>query len=124
MKPKNRVKSNVIIRHYRIRKKVSGTEARPRLCLVPSLKHLEAQAIDDFGQKTVFGLSTKSKDFKKASGLSSAGNVKAATAFGAYFTEKALAKGIQKVVFDRSGYLYHGRVKAFADAAREKGLLF
>lgn len=121
---KNRVKSNRIIRHFRIRKKVQGTPERPRLSVYPSLQHMEAQIIDDFGQTTLLGLSTKSQDFKKKSGLKLAGNVKAAAGFGKFVAEKAKEKGIEKVVFDRGGFLYHGRIKAFADAAREQGLSF
>ena len=121
---KNRVKSNRIIRHFRIRKRVQGTAERPRLAVYPSLQHLEAQLIDDFEQTTLLGLSTKSKDFKKKSGLKQGGNVKAAVDFGKFVAEKAKEKGIQKVVFDRAGFLYHGRIKAFADAAREQGLSF
>ena len=124
MKPKNRIKSNRIVRHYRIRKRVIGTSERPRLCVSPSIQHMEAQFIDDFEQKTLVGLSSKAKDFHKAAGLKSAGNVGAAVKFGKFAAEKALAKGIKKVVFDRGGYLYHGRIKAFAEAAREQGLAF
>ena len=124
MKPKIKTKSNRIIRHYRIRKSVIGTSERPRLCLSPSLMHMEAQFVDDFNQKTLMGTSTKSKDFQKTSGLKQGGNVVASVKFGKYAAEMAMAKGIQKVVFDRGGYLYHGRVKAFADAARKEGLSF
>ncbi len=124
MKSKNRVESNRIIRHFRIRKRVSGTQERPRLCVYPSLNHFEAQIIDDFAQKTVLGFTTKSKEFQKQSTLPHYGNVAAATRFGKFIAEKAKAKGIQKVVFDRGGFLYHGRIKAFADAAREQGLSF
>jgi large subunit ribosomal protein L18 len=124
MKPKNRVKSNRIIRHYRIRKRVIGTSERPRLCLSPTLRHMEAQFIDDFEKKTVMGVSSKAKDFSKTAGLKSAGNVDAAVKFGKFAAQIALSKGIKKVVFDRAGYLYHGRIKAFAEAAREQGLLF
>ncbi|MCG3176422.1 MAG: 50S ribosomal protein L18 [Candidatus Omnitrophica bacterium] len=124
MKPKHKGRSNRIFRHYRIRKKVSGNPERPRLSVAPSINHIEAQIIDDYDQKTLVGFSTKSKDFKKASGFGKGGNVEAAVAFGAYVAEKARQKGIDKVVFDRGGYLYHGRIKAFAEAAREKGLSF
>lgn len=124
MKPKNRVKSNRIIRHYRIRKAVSGTAERPRLSIYPSLQHLEAQIIDDFEQKTLVGFTTKDKDFQKESGLQKGGNVEAATRFGKFVAERAKARGISKVVFDRAGFLYHGRIKAFAEAAREQGLSF
>ena len=124
MKPKIRAKSNRLVRHYRIRKNVIGTSERPRLCLSPSLQHLEAQFVDDFNRKTLMGTSTKSKDFKKSSGLKQGGNVEASVKFGKYAAQLAIAKGIKKVVFDRGGNLYHGRVKAFADAAREQGLSF
>lgn len=124
MKRKNREKSNQKVRHFRSRKALSGTPERPRLCLSPSINHLQAQVIDDFEQKTVFGLSTKSKDFQKTAGSKTAGNVQSAVKFGKFFAEKAKQQGITKVVFDRSGYLYHGRIKAFADAARESGLSF
>ena len=124
MKPKMKGRSNRIIRHYRIRKSVIGTSERPRLCVAPSLQHMEAQFINDFEQKTVVGVSSKGKDFQKSAGLKSAGNVASAVKFGKYAAEKALAKGIKKVVFDRGGYLYHGRIKAFAEAVREQGLSF
>lgn len=124
MKAKIREKSNRLIRHYRIRKRVIGTAERPRLCLSPSLQHLEAQFINDYDQKTLIGISTRGKDFQKSSGMKQGGNVAASIAFGKYAAEKALASGIKKVVLDRGGYLYHGRIKAFADAAREKGLAF
>ena len=124
MLPKNRVKSNRIIRHFCLRKTVIGTLERPRLSLYPSLQHLEAQIIDDNDQKTIIGFTTKDKDFQKQYGMKKGGNVKAAVSFGEFVAEKAKAKGIAKVVFDRGGFLYHGRIKAFADAARQKGLSF
>ncbi len=124
MKQKIKSKSNRIVRHYRIRKRVIGTSERPRLCLSPSLKHMEAQFIDDFEKKTLIGVSSKAEEFSKTAGLKSAGNVEAAVKFGKFAAQLALAKGIKKVVFDRGGYLYHGRIKAFADAAREQGLSF
>ena len=117
-------KGNRRVRHLRIRKRVVGTPERPRLCIYKSIKHLEAQVINDFDQRTVFGLNTKNQDFLKACKLKTSGNVEAATQFGKYFAEKAKTKGISKVVFDRGGFLYHGRVKAFAEAAREGGLVF
>ena len=132
MRRKVKTKSNRIDRHYRIRKRVIGTVERPRLSLHPSLKHLEAQIIDDYEQKTLLGISTKAEEFQKAfsAGGGSAkggkikrgGNVAAAVNFGKFVAKKAKEKGIQKVVFDRGGYLYHGKIKAFADAAREEGL--
>jgi large subunit ribosomal protein L18 len=124
MKTKTKLHSNRIVRHFRIRKRVAGYNQRPRLCVFRSHQHLEAQIIDDFEQKTLVGASTKSEDFKKESGLKTYSNVKAAVAFGKFVAKKAKASGIEKVVFDRAGYQYHGRVKAFADAAREGGLSF
>ncbi len=124
MRTKNKLNSARILRHFRIRKKVKGTPERLRLSLYPSLLHMEAQLIDDFQEKTLFGFTTKAKDFKKVSGLKSGCNVKAAVVFGKYVAQKAKEKGVQKVVFDRGGYKYHGRIKAFADAARENGLAF
>ena len=124
MRPKDKSKSNRIVRHWRLRKKVHGTSERLRLSIYPSIQHLEAQLIDDYKQKTLLGVSTKAKEFKKKTGLKSTGNVKAAVEFGKYFAEKAKAKGISNVVFDRGGFLYHGRIKAFAEAAREQGLKF
>lgn len=124
MKAKNRTASNRIIRHLRLRKRVRGTVERPRLSVYPSLKHMEAQIIDDLGQRTIAGFSTKGKEFKKLFGKKTAGNVKAAATFGEFVADGAKQKGIQKVVFDRGGFLYHGRLKAFAEAARAKGLQF
>ena len=117
-------KSNRLKRHFRIRKRVVGSQARPRLVVSPSLKHFEAQLVDDFEQKTLLGFSTKAKDFQKSAGVKKTGNIKAAVAFGKYFAGKAKEKGIGKAVFDRGGYLYHWRIKAFADSARESGLSF
>ncbi|MBI4432720.1 MAG: 50S ribosomal protein L18 [Candidatus Omnitrophica bacterium] len=115
---------NRLIRHFRVRKTVIGHAERPRLSLAATAKHLEAQIIDDFDQKTMIGFSTKAKEFQKLSGLKRASNVKAAVAFGKLFAKKAKEKGVTQVVFDRGGRLYHGRIKAFADAAREGGLQF
>ncbi len=124
MRPKIKENSSRQVRHYRLRKKVVGTPERPRLCLSPSVNHLEAQIINDYDHKTLFGTSTKSEEFKKKAGVKHTGNVKAAEAFGKFFAEQAKAKGFEKVVLDRSGFLYHGRVKAFAEAARAQGLSF
>lgn len=123
MRSKSLLHSNRIVRHWRLRKKVVGTSERPRLCLSPSTRHLEAQLINDFDGKTVVGFSTKSEEFAKAS-KSGGSNVEASGLFGQFVAKKAIQKGIKKVVFDRSGYQYHGRVKAFADAARQAGLEF
>ena len=124
MRKKNRTSSNRIVRHLRLRKDVRGTPERPRLSVYPSIQHMEAQLIDDFNEKTLVGFTTKAKTFQKAAGLKSFGNVAAASSFGKFVAAEAKGKGIQKVVFDRGGFLYHGRVKAFADAAREQGLSF
>ena len=102
--------------HSRIREKVSGTGERPRLCVHRSLNNIYAQVIDDEKGVTLVSAST----IKGKSG----GNVAAAKEIGKSVAEAAVAKGIKRVVFDRGGYLYHGRVKALADAAREAGLEF
>ncbi|MCP4648948.1 MAG: 50S ribosomal protein L18 [PVC group bacterium] len=106
-------------RHRRIRKKISGTQDRPRLSVYRSLKNMYAQLIDDENNATLVTCSTLSKDSKD-----SAGNVKAATLLGGMVAEKAKEKGIEQVVFDRGGYPYHGRIKAVAEAARKGGLKF
>jgi large subunit ribosomal protein L18 len=101
-----------------IRKKVAGTPEKPRLTIFRSLKHISSQVIDDTKGTTLVSASTlQDKDIKGS-------NVEAAKKIGKLVAEKALEAGIKTVVFDRSGYLYHGRVKAFADAAREAGLKF
>ena len=111
-------------RHRRIRKKIWGTASRPRLVVFRSLKNLEGQVVDDDGRKTLVGLSTLSADLRsfKAEGRNQ--RVEAAHAAGKLLAERALSKGIDTVVFDRGGYQYHGRVKAFAEGAREGGLKF
>lgn len=106
--------------HRRIRRKVTGTAERPRLCVFRSVKHIYAQVIDDTQGRTLVAADSAGK----GSGLASGGNVAGAKAVGRLIAERAKAKGIQKVVFDRGGYLYHGRVKALAEAAREAGLEF
>ena len=111
-----------IRKHERIRKTLSGTAGRPRLCIFRSLNNLNAQLIDDLEGKTIISLSTLDKEFKKAS--PKGGNIKGASALGESLAKKALEKGITNVVFDRGGYLYHGRIKAFADSARKAGLKF
>lgn len=124
MRSKNKTASNREIRHLRLRKKVVGTADKPRLSIYPSIQHLEAQLVNDYESKTLVGFTTKAKTFQKQTGLKSGGNVKAAVLFGEYVAVKAKEKGINKVVFDRGGFLYHGRIKAFADAARKGGLVF
>jgi large subunit ribosomal protein L18 len=104
--------------HTRIRKKVSGTAERPRLAVFRSLNHIYAQVIDDVSGKTLAAASTTEKDLKGKTG----GNIEAASKVGKTVAERALAAGVSNVVFDRGGYLYHGRVKALLDATREAGL--
>ena len=106
-------------RHKRVRAKISGTAARPRLCVYRSNAHISAQIIDDVAGVTLVSASTQEKDFE---GIGS--NKAAARKVGALLAEKAQAKGITEVVFDRGGYLYHGRVSDLADGAREGGLKF
>ncbi len=109
-------------RHHRIRRYIRGTKEKPRLSVHRSLKNLFIQLIDDAEGKTLYSLSTLDKDFIAKS--KNGGNVKAAEILGEIFAKEAQAKGIKKVVFDRGGYLYHGRVKALAEAARKAGLEF
>ena len=104
--------------HTRIRKKVSGTAERPRLAVFRSLNHIYAQVIDDVSGKTLAAASTTEKDLKGTTG----GNIEAAQKVGKTVAERAIAAGVSNVVFDRGGYLYHGRVKALLDATREAGL--
>ena len=108
-------------RHSRVRKKVAGTTERPRLVVFRSLNNVEAQIVDDTKQITLVGISTLNADVKSEDGLSKSERGRVA---GKLLAERAREKGITKVVFDRGGYLYHGRVKAFADGAREGGLEF
>jgi large subunit ribosomal protein L18 len=108
-------------RRWRIRKKVTGTAARPRLCVRFSAKHIYAQAIDDTTGSTLVFLGTLDADLRKQKLLA---NLAGAKALGIAFSAKAKAAGISSVVFDRSGARYHGKVKQFADAAREGGLVF
>jgi large subunit ribosomal protein L18 len=108
--------------HDRVRMKVSGTSERPRLCVYRSLDHIYAQIIDDRAGKTLVAASSADKSTKKY--LKGGGNVAAAKVVGKEIAQRAKAAGLAKVVFDRGGYKYHGRVKALADAAREAGLQF
>ena len=107
-------------RKLRIRKKVNGTETRPRLSVFRSAKHIYAQVIDDAQGRTICAASTLEKDVRGTSGA----NIDAATSVGKRVAEAAKAAGVTQVVFDRGGFLYHGRVKALAAAAREAGLEF
>jgi large subunit ribosomal protein L18 len=104
--------------HERIRRKVRGTTARPRLAVYRSLNHIYAQLIDDEKSQTIAAASTTEKSL----GLKTGGNIEAAKKIGQAIAERALAAGISSVVFDRGGYLYHGRVRALTDAARAAGL--
>ncbi len=113
---KNEIRQRI---HERIRKRVQGTSERPRLAVFRSVAHIYAQLIDDSRGVTVVSASSVEKATK-----TNGGNVAAAKAIGKLVAERAREKGIQKVVFDRGGYIYHGRVKALADAAREAGLEF
>jgi large subunit ribosomal protein L18 len=106
--------------HDRIRKKLLGTAERPRLNVYRSLNHIYVQLVDDLKGQTLVAASTAEGKAERPAG----GNVAAAKAVGKTIAERAKAKGIDKVVFDRGGYLYHGRIKALADAAREGGLQF
>jgi large subunit ribosomal protein L18 len=108
--------------HQRVRTKVAGTPERPRLSVYRSLGHIYAQVIDDRSGKTLVSASSVDGETKK--GLKGGGNVAAAKVIGKAIAERAKSAGIKKVVFDRGGYKYHGRVKALADAAREAGLQF
>lgn len=109
-------------RHTRVRKRVFGTADRPRLCVFKSARHIYAQVIDDSKGHTLVSASSLNGDFKEHAGHR--GNVEAAKKLGGVIGKKALGKGLKKVVFDRSGFLYHGRVKAVAEGAREAGLEF
>ena len=104
--------------HQRIRRKVKGDTEKPRLAIYRSLNHIYAQVIDDRLGQTLVSASTTEKDLRGNSG----GNLDAARRIGQVIAERAIAKGIEQVVFDRGGYLYHGRVKALTDAARAAGL--
>jgi large subunit ribosomal protein L18 len=104
--------------HNRIRRKVNGTGERPRLAIFRSLNHIYAQVIDDVEGRTVAAASSLEKELRGGSG----GNIAAARIIGKTIAERALAAGVTNVVFDRGGYVYHGRIKALAEAAREAGL--
>ena len=106
-------------RHARVRGKISGTPERPRLCVFRSESNIYAQVIDDVAGNTLVAASTVEKAFE-----GNGGNIEAAKKIGAVIAERAIAKGIKEVVFDRGGYIYHGRVQALAEAAREGGLEF
>ena len=118
---KKNSKNDVRVRiHKRIRKVIKGTGTQPRLAIFRSVKHIYAQVIDDTTGKTLAAASSNEKNGTVGAG----GNVAGAKAIGKLVAERAKEKGVKKVVYDRGGYLYHGRVKALADAAREAGLEF
>jgi large subunit ribosomal protein L18 len=109
-------------RHLRIRKKIFGTPERPRLAVYRSLRNLFAQIIDDTKGHTLLSFSTLNEEIRK--NCPYGGNIKAASLLGEFLSKKAKEKGITKVVFDRAGFSYHGRIKAFCEAARKGGLEF
>ncbi|UZQ52826.1 50S ribosomal protein L18 [Trichothermofontia sichuanensis B231] len=115
-------KDLVQARHRRVRKRLSGTTERPRLAVFRSHQHIYAQVIDDTQHHTLVAASTLDPELRGQ--LASGANCEASSAVGKLIAQRALAKGIEQVVFDRGGNLYHGRVKALADAAREAGLHF
>jgi len=115
-------KDKRLARHERVRKNLSGTPERPRLCVFRSLKNISVQIIDDVNGTTLAAASTLDKDIKAQAAYG--GNKAAAKLVGEAVAKAALAKGIETVAFDRGGFLYHGRVKELADGAREAGLKF
>jgi large subunit ribosomal protein L18 len=124
MKIKTKDDRRVRIKH-RIRKRVTGTEARPRLTVFRSVAHIYVQVVDDMTGRTIAAASTLEPTVKGAlPATARGGNVEGAKAIGKTIAERLIEKGVKRVVFDRNGFLYHGRVKAVADAAREAGLEF
>lgn len=121
-KYKNKAELGRIKRHYRIRKVLSGTKDKPRMSVHRSHKNLYVQLVDDTSNTVVLSVSTKNKEFKKD--CSWGGNIEAAKKLGAHVSKEAKKKGVERVVFDRGGYLYHGRIKALSDSARQAGLKF
>jgi large subunit ribosomal protein L18 len=109
-------------RKRRVRKKINGSSERPRLCVFRSSKHIYAQIIDDIKGSTLVAASTLAPEYKQMEAAK--GKIGNAQRVGALLAQRAKAKGISKVVFDRNGYIYHGRIRALADAAREAGLDF
>jgi large subunit ribosomal protein L18 len=110
------------VRHLRIRRTLAGTAERPRLAVFRSRGHICAQLIDDIAGRTLVAADSRSKEFRQR--VPRTGNTAAAKAVGELLAERARARGLERVVFDRGGYLYHGRVKALADGARAGGLVF
>ena len=111
-------------RHRRVRKKIQGTAERPRLVIFRSLKNIEGQVIDDDASRTLIGVSTLAEELRGFKGESRTPRIEVAFEAGKLLAEKAKEAGVETVVFDRGGYKYHGRVKAFADGARKGGLEF
>lgn len=122
MKKLQKKQAGLARRHRRVRAKISGTAARPRMCVTRSNSNMYVQIIDDVTRTTLCGASTLGADFK-ATGVSGA-TVEGASKLGEIVGKKAQEAGINEVVFDRGGHLYHGRIKALAEAAREAGLKF
>ena len=120
----NKIDKNAIRRrkHVRVRKKIAGTSSRPRLCVFRSNTNIYAQIIDDEAGKTLVSASTLDKEVKAS--IENGSNKEGAAAVGKKIAERALAANINEVVFDRGGYIFHGRVEALAEAAREAGLKF
>ena len=116
---KNQIRLRI---HRRIRRRVKGTEVRPRLAVFRSVKHIYAQVIDDLKGETLASASSLEKSMRESGNTGA--NIDAAKAVGKLLAERAVKNGVKEVVFDRGGYLYHGRIKALADAAREGGLNF
>ncbi len=119
---KNKKEAARIKRHKRLRKKIVGSKARPRLAVHRSLANLYVQFVDDINEKTLLSVSTADSKVKEK--VKYGGNVKAAQALGETAASLAKSKGISRVVFDRGGYIYHGRIRAFAEAVKKNGLVF
>lgn len=119
---KNKKELARLKRHSRIKLGMHGTAQRPRLVIRRSLRNIFAQIVDDTQSRVLFSFSTMDKELKEK--FPSAGNIKAAVFFGEFLAKKAKEKGVTEIIFDRAGYLYHGRIKAFADALRKGGLKF
>lgn len=119
-----RRESKRVRRHLRIRRKVEGTESRPRLVIHRSLKNIQGHLVDDVTGKVLLGVSSTSPELKELRGADEGTKTALSRAAGKRIAEKAKEAGIENVVFDRGGYLYHGRVAAFAEGAREGGLKF
>jgi len=111
-------------RKIRVRKKVSGTPSRPRLSVFRSLKHLNCQLIDDVAGRTLLSMGTQSPDYRAASGKPNGGNRAAAELVGTLLAKKAVEMGVKAAVLDRSGYRFHGRIKALVESMRKNGVNF